>query len=141
MSPEAIQLPNSVDARSDIYAVGAVGYFLLTGSPVFEAESVVALCEKHVSATPTPPSERTRTPVPEALEAAILSCLEKSRAKRPQTARDLATLISRCTEALEWSVEESDAWWGRHDRGQPSALPSHRPNKRAARARLTTGTI
>ena len=41
MSPEAIQLPNSVDARSDMYAVGAVGYFLLTGSPVFEAENVV----------------------------------------------------------------------------------------------------
>ena len=124
MSPEAIQLPNSVDARSDIYAVGAVGYFLLTGSPVFEAESVVALCEKHVSAPPTPPSERTRTPVPEALEAALLSCLEKSRAKRPQTARDLATLISHCDESLEWSVEESDAWWGRHDRGQPSSPPA-----------------
>ena len=58
MSPEAIQLPNSVDARSDLYAVGAVGYFLLTGQPVFEAESVVDLCQKHVAAPPTPPSER-----------------------------------------------------------------------------------
>ena len=48
MSPEAIQLPNSVDPRSDLYAVGAVGYFLLTGQPVFEAENVVELCQKHV---------------------------------------------------------------------------------------------
>jgi serine/threonine protein kinase len=117
MSPEAIQMPSSVDARSDIYALGAVGYFLLTGSPVFEAETVIDLCEKHVNAPPVPPSERTTTPIPAALEAALLSCLEKSRAKRPQTARDLSILISRCPEALEWSIEDTDAWWGRHERG------------------------
>jgi serine/threonine protein kinase len=120
MSPEAIQLPNSVDARSDLYAVGAVGYFLLTGAPVFEADNVVDLCQKHVATPPTPPSERTRTPIPTALESAILACLEKSRAKRPQTARDLALLIARCPEAAEWSVEDADAWWGRHERGQAS---------------------
>ena len=58
MSPEAIQLPNSVDARSDLYAVGAVGYFLLTGQPVFEADNVVDLCQKHVA---TPPDAALRT--------------------------------------------------------------------------------
>jgi tRNA A-37 threonylcarbamoyl transferase component Bud32 len=117
MSPEAIQMPSSVDARSDIYAVGAVGYFLLTGSPVFEAESVMELCRKHVDVPATPPSQRTRLAIPEALENAIMACLDKSRAKRPQTARDLAGLISHCAEATQWSVEESDAWWGRHERG------------------------
>jgi serine/threonine protein kinase len=90
MSPEAIQLPNSVDGCSDIYAVGAVGYFLLTGRPVFEAASIMELCNKHVSETPVPPSQRLGKPVPEDLENAILACLEKTRAKRPQTARDLA---------------------------------------------------
>jgi eukaryotic-like serine/threonine-protein kinase len=122
MSPEAIQMPNSVDARSDIYALGAVGYFLLTGAPVFEADSVVDLCQKHVATPPIPPSERVSTPIPAALEAALLSCLEKSRAKRPQTARDLSIQISHCPEALAWSVEEADAWWGRHERGQPISL-------------------
>jgi serine/threonine protein kinase len=122
MSPEAIQMPNSVDARSDIYAVGAVGYFLLTGAPVFEAETVITLCEKHVSAQPTPPSQRTRLEIPEPLEAALLACLEKSRAKRPQTARDLAALIDRCAEAQAWSIEDADAWWGRHERGQSATL-------------------
>jgi hypothetical protein len=133
MSPEAIQMPNSVDARSDLYAVGAMGYFLLTGQPVFEADSVVDLCQKHVATTPVPPSERVRTPIPPELESAILACLEKSRAKRPQTARDLAALISRCSEAMAWSIEDSDAWWGRHERGQasgivsaPAAAPPHR---------------
>jgi serine/threonine protein kinase len=124
MSPEAIQLPNSVDSRSDLYAVGAVGYFLLTGQPVFEAESVVDLCQKHVATPPVPPSERERIKVPLELEGAILACLEKSRAKRPQTARDLAALISRCAEATAWSIEDSDAWWGRHDRGQASGIIS-----------------
>jgi serine/threonine protein kinase len=117
MSPEAIQMPNSVDARSDIYAVGAVGYYLLTGGPVFDAENVMDLCRKHIDAPPIPPSERTRGEVPPALENAILACLDKSRAKRPQTARDLAQMISRCPEATVWSVEEADAWWGRHERG------------------------
>lgn len=127
MSPEAIQLPNSVDARSDLYAVGAMGYFLLTGQPVFEADSVVDLCQKHVATPPVPPSERVRTPIPPELESAILACLEKSRAKRPQTARDLAALISRCAEATAWSIEDSDAWWGRHERGQASGIISAPP--------------
>jgi serine/threonine protein kinase len=117
MSPEAIQMPNTVDARSDIYAVGAVGYYLLTGAPVFEAETVMELCRKHVDVLPIPLSERTRLPIPPALENAIMACLDKSRAKRPQTARDLSMMISHCEEATLWSVEDSDAWWGRHERG------------------------
>ncbi len=120
MSPEAIQMPNSVDARSDIYAVGAVGYFLLTGLPVFDANNLVDLCQQHVGAAPVPPSERARIAVPAALENAILACLEKSRAKRPQTARELSLQISRSVEAAQWSIEEADAWWGRHERGQES---------------------
>jgi len=118
MSPEAIQMPNSVDARSDLYAVGAVGYFLLTGQPLFDADSIVDLCQKHVATQPVPPSERARTPIPSALESAILACLDKSRAKRPQTARDFALLIARCAEATQWSIEDADAWWSRHERGQ-----------------------
>jgi serine/threonine protein kinase len=122
MSPEAIQMPNSVDSRSDLYAVGAVGYFLLTGQPVFEADNVVDLCQKHVAATPIPPSQRSPMPIPAELESALLACLDKSRAKRPQTARDLALLIARCPEATEWSIEDADAWWGRHERGQASGV-------------------
>jgi serine/threonine protein kinase len=134
MSPEAIQMPNSVDARSDLYAVGAVGYFLLTGQPVFDAENVVELCQKHVAAQPVPPSERTRTPIPPELESALLACLEKSRAKRPQTARDLAELIARCAEATQWSLEDADAWWGRHERGHASspAVPPPSPSSPTA---------
>ena len=122
MSPEAIEFPNSVDARSDIYAVGAVGYFLLTGQSVFEAGSVVELCQMHLDKVPTPPSQHVEAKIPPELENALLACLEKSRAKRPQTARDLAALISRCAAANAWSIEDSDAWWGRHERGVSAAI-------------------
>jgi hypothetical protein len=128
MSPEAIQVPNSVDPRSDLYAVGAVGYFLLTAHPVFEADNVVDLCQKHVSTPPVPPSERINTPIPAELESALMACLEKSRAKRPQTARDLSLLISRAPEANEWSVEDADAWWGRHERGHGGASVPDAPS-------------
>ena len=117
MSPESIQSPNTVDARSDLYAVGAVGYYLLTGHPVFETNSIVELCKQHVSTIPIPPSERLGAPVSKELEAVLLSCLEKSRAKRPQTARDLASMLTKCPTATSWSVDEADAWWGRHERG------------------------
>ena len=118
MSPESIQLPSSVDACSDLYAVGAVGYFLLTGRPVFEAENLNELCQQHISEPPKPPSARLGRPVPEQLENAILNCLEKTRSKRPQTSRDLANLLASCPAAADWSLEKADAWWGQHERGQ-----------------------
>jgi len=118
MSPEAIQLPNSVDACSDLYAVGAVGYFLLTGRPVFEADSLVELCQLHTSEPPKTISSRLGRSVPAELENAILACLEKTRSKRPQTARDLSNLLARCPDCKEWSVDQADVWWGQHERGQ-----------------------
>ena len=118
MSPESIQSPTSVDARADIYAVGAVGYFLLTGTPVFPGQSVVELCNMHVNQAPQPPSERMGKPVSQELEHAILSCLDKSRAKRPQTARDLSQLLNRSPEANLWSLEDADRWWSQHEREQ-----------------------
>ncbi len=86
LSPEAIQSPALVDACSDLYAVGAVGYYLLTGKTVFEAQSVVELLQMHITETPLPPSQRGDVPVTQELEHILLSCLEKSRARRPQTA-------------------------------------------------------
>ena len=117
MAPESIQAPNTVDARSDIYAVGAVGYFLLTGKPVFESNSLVELCQKHVEALPELPSQRLGRPVSPELERILLMCLEKNRNKRPSTARDLTLLLLRCPTAGGWSLEDSDLWWSRHERG------------------------
>ena len=121
MSPEAIQTPDLVDARSDIYALGAVGYFLVTGQPVFSATSLVELCQQHATALADAPSQRLGRPVSPELESALLACLEKTRAKRPQTARDLAALLDRVLTAGNWSLDEAEAWWGRHERAKASA--------------------
>lgn len=126
MSPEAIQTPESVDARSDLYAVGAVGYFLLTGQPVFTANSLVELCQQHLTAVPQSPSERLGQRISPELEAALLACLDKNRARRPQTARDLAQLLSRVPTANSWTLDDAEAWWGKHERahaGQPTPVP------------------
>ncbi len=124
MAPEAIQSPNSVDSRSDLYAVGAVGYFLLTGQPVFAATGLMELCQQHIDAIPVPPSMRLGKAVSPELETALLVCLEKSRSKRPATARDLAHLLLRCPTANDWTLEDADAWWGRHERGVTVAAQS-----------------
>ena len=116
MSPESIQTPDMVDARTDLYAVGAVGYFLLTGSPVFEAKTLAELCQQHIDAIPLTPSQRLGRTVHPDLEHAILACLEKNRAKRPQTARDLATKLHKLINSDAWSVTDADAWWSRHER-------------------------
>jgi len=123
MSPEAIESPETVDARSDLYAVGAVGYFLLTGKPVFDAQSLSSLCEQHLTAVPSSPSETLGRNVSEALEHAILACLEKSRAKRPQTARDLSAMLGRVEHP--WSLDDAETWWSRRERGiQTSVVAS-----------------
>lgn len=116
MSPESIQTPDVVDGRSDLYAVGAVGYFLITGQPVFNSPSLTELCQQHVLGIPEPLSKRLGRPVSAGLENAILACLEKSRAKRPQTARELAKLLAAVASGDDWDQDSAEAWWGHHDR-------------------------
>jgi len=126
MAPEAIQTPDLVDARSDLYAVGAIGYFLVTGHPVFNARTLVELCQHHIETLPESPAQRLGKPISAELESALLACLEKSRAKRPQTARDLSQLLDRAPTAGSWNMDDAEAWWGRHERGQsaPVAQPA-----------------
>jgi len=122
MSPEAIQSPESVDARSDLYAVGAVGYFLLTGKPVFDAGTLVELCRQQIASLPEPPSQRINKPISPELEAILMSCLEKARSRRPQTAREVAQLLCRASVDKPWQAEDAEAWWGRHERRSVSAV-------------------
>lgn len=85
LAPEAIR-GAQVDARSDLYALGAVGYFLLTGRTVFDGASVVEVCGHHLHSEPVPPSQRLGVPQPPALEALLLRCLAKDPAARPSSA-------------------------------------------------------
>jgi hypothetical protein len=110
-SPEMIQQPNTADPRSDLYAMGAVGYFLLTGQSVFEAESVVEVLKHHIETIPQVPSERLGRPVSRALEQLLLQCLAKDPDARPASAREICTRLAACIPLQPWTTEDADEWW------------------------------
>ena len=111
MSPEAVVNPDTVDVRSDLYSLGALGYFLLTGTPVFTAPTLNEIFRRHLDAPPDPPSQRLGKPVDPELEAVLLGCLEKKPSQRPATARDLAEALTRCAGYGKWTTRDADVWW------------------------------
>jgi len=116
LAPEAITSPRQVDARADIYALGAVAYFLLTGKPVFEGGTAVEVCSHHLHTPPERPSERLGRSVPENLEKLTLACLAKDPAGRPQTAAGLVQSLVDCQGLGTWDTASAAEWW--HDRGR-----------------------
>jgi eukaryotic-like serine/threonine-protein kinase len=111
LSPEAINDPEHVDARADVYAIGAVGYFLLTALPVFSGRTVMEICMKHVKETPEAPSVRAGREVSPELEALVLSCLAKERSGRPADAAELLRTLESCTVQGTWTTADAATWW------------------------------
>jgi serine/threonine-protein kinase len=120
MGPEVMQSPTSADARSDLYALGAVGYYLLTGQHVFTGSSLLAICFAHVNSVPVPPGERLGTALPADLEAVVLSCLEKDPSARPQSAAELRDRLHGCSEVGPWNEGHARAWWAEHEDALPA---------------------
>jgi tRNA A-37 threonylcarbamoyl transferase component Bud32 len=114
LSPEAVSQPDRVDARADVYAIGAVGYYLLTGSPVFGGDSALEICLKHVQATPESPSVRSSQPVSPELEALLMRCLAKSPSERPANAAQLMGELENCAAAFRWTPADAATWWSAH---------------------------
>lgn len=114
MAPEAITTPEKVDGRTDLYALGAVAYFLVTGGDVFEGRTVLEVCSHHLHTAPEPPSARIDGTLPADLEAVILGCLAKSPADRPADARALMAALAACGDAGAWGEADARAWWQRH---------------------------
>ena len=126
MAPEQITGEQPVDGRTDLYAVGCVGYWLLTGRLVFEGRTSVDTMIQHVEEPPVPPSRRTEIAIPDALEAVVLGCLAKAPADRPPTADALAALLRTVPLAAPWGPEEARRWWDAHrPAAPPASLPSH----------------
>jgi len=110
LSPEAIR-HETLDARSDLYAIGAVGYFLLTGTTVFQGRSIVDICNDHVKTTPEKPSARLGRTIDEDLERLILSCLAKNKDDRPASASALEQELESCQSAGSWTRSSARSWW------------------------------
>ena len=114
MSPEMALGKKTVDARADIYSLGCVGYWLLTGQLVFEGNIPMAVLLAHIQNPPIPPSQRTELEIPADLERVILACLEKDPAQRPQSAQELARMLEACRVAGDWSRDQAENWWRTH---------------------------
>jgi eukaryotic-like serine/threonine-protein kinase len=111
LSPEAIQKPDGLDGRSDLYALGGVAYFLLTGTPVFTGSSVFEVCAQQLQAAPLPPSVRLGRALPADLEAVVLACLQKEAGKRPQSAKELAGRLAATTASQAFTTQAAEAAW------------------------------
>ena len=114
MAPEMAVRRNGVDGRADIYCLGCVAYWLLTGTRVFEADTGMALIVEHVKTTPVPPSRRTELPIPAELERIVMKCLEKDPADRFASARELAAALATVPLPASWNAIRADEWWQLH---------------------------
>jgi eukaryotic-like serine/threonine-protein kinase len=124
IAPE-IALASAVDGRADIYSLGCVAYYLLTGTPVFSHRVALATVLAHVQEDPVPPSERSEFEIPPALEALTLQCLAKDPAARPASASELGDRLAATVAPAAWTTEAARRWWELHDpHPQPSAAPN-----------------
>lgn len=128
MAPEAALGERALDSRVDLYGLGCVAYWLLTGERVFVGRSPVEVLLHHVKTAPVPPSERVGTQVPKALEALVLSCLAKEPDERPPSAEWLAARLTECETGKGWTPARARAWW---EASRVGAVPSARGDEGA----------
>jgi tRNA A-37 threonylcarbamoyl transferase component Bud32 len=114
MAPEQA-LGDPVDGRTDIYAVGCVAYWLVTGQLVFQCDSPMTTMAHHLNKEPVPPSQCSDLPISKELDGLILSCLEKDPSRRPQTAQQLDALLSACALDKVWTPGLARDWWELHE--------------------------
>ena len=119
MAPEVVLGVADTDHRVDLYALGCVGYWLLTGKLIFEGRSAVEVMFHHAHTPPPRPSTRSELPIPAPLEDLVMQCLEKDPARRPTSAEAVSTGLDSVSLESAWSVERAERWWAMH-RPQPA---------------------
>jgi len=119
MAPE-LALDEAFDGRADLYALGCVMYFLLTGHVVFEADNVMRVMVRHIEEKPVPPSRRTDRPIPRSLDDAVMACLAKDPAARPPSAAAVTDALAAAEADVEpWTQEQAAAWWNSRAKLEP----------------------
>jgi tRNA A-37 threonylcarbamoyl transferase component Bud32 len=134
MAPEVILGDADVDRRADVYSLGCVTYFLLTGELVYEADTSMKMLMQHLHAQPVPPSERTELPVPRELDELILACLQKDPKRRPQDAGEMYQMACHVHVRDEWGSDEAKHWWRAHLPHLTGPLKVSEPQRDAAAA-------
>mgnify|MGYP001976170975 CR=1 FL=1 len=114
MSPEAVLHPRDVDHLTDIYAIGILGFFMLTGDYPFSGSTPVAILMKHVNKTAPRPSLFLDEPLPKDLEDIIMKCLEKEKENRPQSTKEIISMLEKCEDYLAWTPSNAEKWWGKN---------------------------
>jgi serine/threonine-protein kinase len=134
MAPETVTASSIIDARADLYALGAVGYWLLTGTHVFGGNSILEVCAHHLHTVPESPSVRRGTPVAPDLQAVILACLAKRPEDRPASAHVLRERLRTCAAAGSWTNARAATWWATNrsklsssGKAASAASPSEQP--------------
>jgi serine/threonine-protein kinase len=110
LSPEAIENPQGIDARSDLYSLGAVGYYLLAGQHLFDGKTIIEVCMHHLHSAPPPLTEVCAEELPPGLEELLFACLEKSQSNRPASGEELADALDQLGVG-RWTRAEAEAWW------------------------------
>ncbi len=114
MAPETVLGVADTDHRVDLYALGCVAYWLLTGKLIFEGRSAVEVMFHHAHTPPPRPSTRSELPIPISLEDLVMECLEKDPARRPTSAEAVGTRLGAVSLESAWTVERAERWWAMH---------------------------
>jgi serine/threonine-protein kinase len=131
IAPEAILGGGDVDGRTDIYALGCVAHYLLTGVPPFSGNTVLEVLGQHLHAPPRPLAEQAPWPVSAELQQVVLGCLGKSRVQRPSDAARLYELLQSCPEARTWDEEHGRHWWSERGARLQAAIAASKAPSRA----------
>jgi eukaryotic-like serine/threonine-protein kinase len=122
MAPETV-LGTPSDHRVDIYSLGCVAYWLVTGKLVFEGPGTVKVMSDHIHTPPVPPSERASQSLPPELDRLILDCLAKDPNERPLTAAAVRARLLAIPLSTPWTPEHAEQWWSSHAPGRGSVRP------------------
>ncbi|MCG8467828.1 MAG: protein kinase [Gemmatimonadetes bacterium] len=114
IAPESLYGARQADARSDLYNLGGVAYWMLTGKPLFPGASSVDLIIDHVKTIPEPPSAVAEQEVPEELDRLIMKLLEKEPEDRYQSAEEVLKALQAIRLPASWSQERAREWWDVH---------------------------